>query len=94
MTRSEELSLPTRHGEVLCVPEFGRWLEVAEQNARRLESQRVLRELREQARRELVQRAGALLERWGLHRPEVGAGPWVGTGHQPALYHPGIWIRT
>lgn len=98
MTHGMELEVPTRHGEVVCVPEFGRWLELARETARRLEGAqlhgRPLAELREQARTEIAARAQAMLRRWGLDVPEVGSGPWVATGHQPTLYHPGIWIKT
>lgn len=98
MTDVTELSIPTRHGEVLCTPEFGRWLELAEATARRLDAASVfgqpLSALRAQARSELVGRAQALLSRWGFAPPEACHGPWVATGHQPALYHPGVWIKT
>lgn len=98
MTVGPELEVPRRHGEVLCVPEFRRWLPTAQQAAERLAQARVrghrLAELREQARRELVARAQALVRRWGLEAPDPGPGPWVATGHQPTLYHPGIWIKT
>ncbi|MCS7236534.1 MAG: hypothetical protein RMM30_11255 [Armatimonadota bacterium] len=97
MTDVEELSLPTRHGEVLWMPEFARWLSVAAATAGHLDACRVfgqpLRSLREQARAEAVERAWALLERWGFPTPPPLRGPWVATGHQPSLYHPGIWIK-
>ncbi len=98
MTELTEVSVPTRHGEILCTPEFGRWLELAEATARRLDAVRVFGEplgvLRAQARCELVGQARALLGRWGFAPPEGCNGPWVVTGHQPTLYHPGIWIKT
>lgn len=97
MRAAAELSLPTRHGEVLCVPEFARWLPLAAATAGRLEAARALgqplRALREQVRSEILERARALLERWGFPPPPPHPGPWVATGHQPSLYHPGIWIK-
>ncbi len=93
-----DLQIPTRHGEVACVPELGRWLEVAEANARRLEQAQIrgqpLGAVRAQARQELVACSRQLLGRWGLPAPEVSAGPWVATGHQPTPFHPGIWVKT
>ena len=99
MTETRELAPPVRHGEVLCVPELRGWMELAEQTAGRLEGASVrgepLGRLRGQARAELVQRASELLGRWDLPVPEASpSGPWVVTGHQPTLFHPGIWIKT
>jgi N-acetylglucosamine malate deacetylase 1 len=51
--------------------------------------------LRPRPRAELVQRASELLGRWDVPVPEASpSGPWVVTGHQPTLFHPGIWIKT
>jgi hypothetical protein len=95
---SGQLSIPQRHGQVLCRPELGRWVDVARQGARALEGARVfgvaLRDVREQARAEILSQAQALLEQWGFPAPVPLEGPWVATGHQPALFHPGIWLKT
>ncbi len=94
----KELAPPARHGEVLCVPEFPRWREVAEEAARRAAEVEVhgqpLASWRAQARAEVAERAAALLRRWGDPVPEASGPLWVATGHQPTLFHPGIWIKT
>lgn len=95
---SDRLLVPQRHGEVLCRPELDRWVGVAGEGARALADARVfgaaLREVRQQARDEVVARARALLERWGFPVPLASAGPWVATGHQPTPFHSGIWLKT
>ncbi len=99
MTETWQLRAPVRHGEVLCIPELRGWLELAGEVARHLEGAYVrdepLGRVRAQARGELAQRASDLVGRWNLPVPDVpSSGPWVVTGHQPTLFHPGIWIKT
>lgn len=55
---------------------------------------RPARWLRERAREEILEAATAFEDRFGLG-PQVPAtcGPWIVTGHQPELFHPGVWIK-
>lgn len=98
MREGRELQIPRHHGEVLCLPELGRWREVAEASARSLDRRHLLGQplavLREEARRQLVACSHELLSRWDLPAPEPSPGPWVATGHQPTFFHPGIWVKT
>ncbi len=56
--------------------------------------------LRQQARRELLERA-LVFTRTSLAAAGSGArceapdpdSPWIATGHQPELFHPGVWIK-
>ncbi|MEO6808325.1 MAG: hypothetical protein ABI353_04350 [Isosphaeraceae bacterium] len=51
--------------------------------------------LRMQARNQAITHAKAELERFGLALPSLAdpAAPWIATGHQPELFHPGVWIK-
>ena len=56
--------------------------------------------LREQVRREVIALAVSYLKQHGLAEPQLvldaanpAAGPLVVTGHQPELFHPGVWIK-
>jgi hypothetical protein len=94
-------ALPDGHGEVLTQPAFDRWPETIQAN---VDASAKLafavagtdaKELRERARREAVAEAVAFSARLGV--PVVDPPPVPGrivmTGHQPELYHPGIWSK-
>ncbi len=52
--------------------------------------------LRPQIRREILQLARGFLRRYGLEAPETSGGaetPLIVTGHQPELFHPGVWAK-
>ncbi len=56
--------------------------------------------LREQVRREVMASSASFLKQHGLDEPHVPRdasnapiGPLVVTGHQPELFHPGVWIK-
>jgi hypothetical protein len=92
---------PQGHGELLTQPEYHRWAELLRCNADAAACWEVpvagssLRELRVQARREALAVAAGFSER--LKVPlRSAADPerlLVMTGHQPELFHPGIWIK-
>jgi hypothetical protein len=57
-------------------------------------------QLRAQLRREVLDLAASFLERHGLEKPPASHAapneptrPLVVTGHQPELFHPGVWIK-
>ena len=52
-----------------------------------------LRTLRAQARAEAVSYAERFSASIGLARSAGGDGPIAMTGHQPELYHPGVWVK-
>ena len=52
--------------------------------------------LRTQIRREVLELARGFLQGHGLHAAEAWSGvetPLVVTGHQPELFHPGVWVK-
>lgn len=57
---------------------------------------RSARRLRDMARRQALDKARAYLTRFGLDLPDVPGGasaPLVVTGHQPELFHSGVWVK-
>lgn len=95
MTVHERQRPPAGHGEVLCSPPFGEWAALMARNSAAAEAwPEPLRALREQARAETVAEAARFSAAIGLDAPSVWAGqPIVMTGHQPELYHPGVWVK-
>ncbi|HJZ54484.1 MAG TPA: hypothetical protein VKE74_05975 [Gemmataceae bacterium] len=96
------LKAPVGNGEVLAVPGFDEIPRLVEENRRRLDRDDVkiaglpLRELRAQARREVLDEAWqyARWEGFGRDRPEpLCDGPLLLAGHQPELAHPGVWVK-
>ena len=51
--------------------------------------------LRDLVRRQVVEKSRAYMGRFGLDIPDVAdpASPLVVTGHQPELFHPGVWVK-
>jgi hypothetical protein len=82
---------PRANKELLAVPPLADAIEVARANGRSLESSRLvffgqpLSQLRKIARREALQLAAGA--------DKAGDGPWFVTGHQPLLFHPGVWVK-
>ena len=95
MTVHERQKPPAGHGEVLCSPPFGEWASIVERNAAVVASwPEPLRALRAQARAETVAEAIRFSRGIGLSSPSEWRGaPIVMTGHQPELYHPGVWVK-
>ena len=93
MTVHERQKPPVGHGEVLCSPPFAEWAALIERNARAVTAwPERLRALRERARAETIAEAirfsAAIGVTGGPFRPDA---PIVMTGHQPELFHPGVW---
>ena len=94
-------ALPAGHGELLVAPPFDVWPQLAEQNARLAAggscsvAGRPVAEVRACARAEALAAAEAFSERLGVAFDAAGepSGLIVMTGHQPQLYHPGVWIK-
>jgi hypothetical protein len=85
----------------MTVPDYSEWVERARAGAVLAASWDValcgvpLKELRPLARREAVAAGAGFSSRMGVPVREVPQDPdlIVMTGHQPELYHPGIWIK-
>ncbi len=94
-----ELEIPTTSPAAVAAPAFARWLDLARANRAALDASAVelgglrLGELRRRARRELLPQAAAYTRALGLAAPEPSEDVIVGTGHQPVLVHPGIWVK-
>jgi len=92
---------PTGHGEVLADPAYQLWASLAAENVELAETWDVsvagvpLQRLRREARREAAAAAAAFSRVLGVPVDEAPADPalLVITGHQPELYHPGIWVK-
>lgn len=97
MTVRERQAPPAGHGEVLCTPPFATWADLARANHEAAAGwPERLRTLRADARRESVALATAYSALLGI--PATGRdlptdALIVMTGHQPELYHPGVWVK-
>jgi hypothetical protein len=97
----DALQIPREDGELAFSPRFEEWEELIERNRRASAtwtgevSGVPLEELRSTARRETVAAAVAATDRMGLETASAGDsdGPIVMTGHQPVMYHPGVWAK-
>jgi len=94
-------SLPTGHGELLTTPDIAEWAGLLAENAARARRWTFevagvhAGELRALARREALDRGAAFSSKLGVpvrvsSDPDA---PIAMTGHQPGLYHPGVWIK-
>lgn len=83
---------PTGNREVLAVPDRQAWPGMVKSNRRRLEATDVridgekLADFRAAARREIL----ALADGDASDSPDA---PLILTGHQPELFHPGVWVK-
>lgn len=94
-------SLPSGHGELLLRPAYDLWLSLIERNRTSAQAWDFAvagihaRDLRSLAREELALLAAEFSERLGVQvaPPKGSEEPVVMTGHQPELFHPGIWVK-
>ncbi len=92
---------PVGHGEVLTEPAYSTWAEIAKRNAIAASdwdgiiAGLPLHELRTLARAEALSAAEEFSAGLGVDVAAPGAPDTliVMTGHQPELYHPGIWVK-
>jgi hypothetical protein len=92
---------PEGHGELLVEPAFADWAGLARTGAATAASWdfelagRGVAELRAAARAEALGRAREFSSRLGVPVADVADSPalLVATGHQPELYHPGVWVK-
>ncbi len=94
-------ALPHGHGEVVTQPAYDDWAAIASENASRLSHAEELfggvpiAQLRRETRREALAHAYDYSRRLGLELPRPEADPDLIalTGHQPELFHPGVWAK-
>lgn len=95
MSVHERQRPPAGHGEVLTAPRYEEWAELVRANrawARSLPAP--LEALRVRARQDAVSLARDYSAAIGVVDPgSVPDAPLVVTGHQPVLYHPGVWVK-
>ncbi len=95
---------PTEHGQVVAIPELDVAIEEARQNSERLSTENVevdsipLRELRQQARLELITKAVEWTNKitgqsMACAECSHHASLLFVTGHQPQLAHAGVWAK-
>lgn len=100
MTNSRPTA-PTADGDLLVEPAFDVWATLARDNAATAATWAFevagmdARELRSLARAEALAAAGEFCTRCGIGVRRVEGVPdlLVMTGHQPELYHPGVWAK-
>lgn len=84
---------PAQHGETLLLP-TGSLIDLIRSNEAVLNTPSSLAENRAEARQEVL----ALATRWTTERISPVTAPcdssvWVIGGHQPELFHPGVWMK-
>ncbi|MDY0088690.1 MAG: hypothetical protein RBS78_09125, partial [Coriobacteriia bacterium] len=92
--------MPSGHGElVLQPPDLDEWAELAVRNSALAETWEFevgnvpARTLRAHARAVLSETARDATDRLGLPVAGPSAGPVIVTGHQPEIYHAGVWVK-
>jgi len=94
-------TLPAGHGEVVERPPYAEWTALLASNRAASSAWGFdfggvsAAQMRAQARRDLLEAARGFSEKLGVEvRPPGGADtPIIATGHQPDLYHPGVWVK-
>ena len=99
--RTAHLSVPSEDGAILAAPSLTDAAQAAIQTQQRLNASqldvqgRSLMELRRWSRDECLKAAASYTKSIDGGDAEIPAasGPLVIAGHQPALFHPGVWIK-
>ncbi|MDR7418703.1 MAG: hypothetical protein QN178_07305 [Armatimonadota bacterium] len=94
-----DLEIPTTSPAAVAVPHAATWTTLARENRAALNAVTTeiggmpLAELRRTARAEALPLAVAYTRGLGVAAPSGTADLLLGTGHQPLLVHPGIWVK-
>ena len=95
-----EYRAPREHGEAFVEPAFDQALPMLQANRRLLAKQTIFEAIRHQARRQLIEDALRYTSVYrtpdwltGFSVDELLERPIVMAGHQPALFHPGVWFK-
>jgi hypothetical protein len=97
--RLPRLRAPTEHGQILAVPPLDEVEALIEVNRRNLKSAHILsigkslNELRALARREILAAASHYHREAGETVADATSDIWIVAGHQPELFHPGVWFK-
>lgn len=101
MMHPHHVKAPRGDGSLLMQPPLEQASSLLDQNLRQLRAWdadlqgRRVSVLRDQSRREILKAANRFHEKMGLGGqvdPDAD-GPLIVTGHQPELFHPGVWIK-
>jgi hypothetical protein len=91
------LRAPANHGEVVAEPSLSDVGECLLGNVDRLARGSILGrpidEARAAARKEALEAAQSYMASCGEPVPDIDAGGLVMAGHQPELFHPGVWVK-
>jgi hypothetical protein len=93
-----KLSAPLQHGAVLIDPPLQlveQWL-AGDSSLESLDLSlcgQSLRSLRHQARQAVIKAAHAYLAEAGQELPDVAGNQVLAAGHQPEVFHPGVWVK-
>jgi hypothetical protein len=99
VTATRPLRAPAQDGAFVVEPPLARVEQIVRDNHQRLARPRVfllgksLSELRTQARAQLLASSRAYMSERGEPLPNLGDGPVFMAGHQPELFHPGVWVK-
>jgi hypothetical protein len=94
-----KLSTPTRHGDLLQYPSFRHIDLLWQRNLRQRESAAIeigdtsLAKLRATARQHVLRLASTYSEQYGASSQPFDNDLIVMAGHQPSLFHPGVWYK-
>lgn len=99
-TPQVEFEVPLRSGQTFCLPPAREFVPLAQRNAAGLADATLtllgapLGQVRRRARAEVAAAAGQYMRRLGLAPAPPGPSDvLLVTGHQPLLFHPGIWFK-
>ena len=91
---------PCQHGESFVEPAFEEALPLLESNRQLLSDHVIFESLRERARRQLIEDAMHYTSVYrntdwldGESLDAIAQRPILMAGHQPALFHPGVWFK-
>lgn len=84
------LRAPANEGELLAVPSLDQVPALLDRNVALL---RPFEEERRAARAEVLDLARRYHREGGEPVPEITGGAWFVAGHQPELFHPGVWVK-
>lgn len=97
---AHRLRAPAADGSLLAIPPLDEWPTLLAANAERLAGWehdfqgRLASRLRPIAREQVLAKAAAFARDSGLDGPGQGVpARLVVTGHQPELFHPGVWVK-
>ena len=92
MSASRRYKAPHHHGEVLADPSINEAAKLVGPN-REIRRKLLPEDLFASARQNVIDAAVSYLRENGEPVPPLNDGPLIVTGHQPELFHPGVWAK-